>query len=421
MVQTHAEPAGHPYDDIPEAVKRMTPVTNFDEIQDILGSRDFAMAGRDNSMPFFFRTLIMLEGNEHSDRRRSEAKHFRPEVLVNDHSRDVHGAIDFVLRERIGGATAGEVVRVELVEFVMRVQTLVMARFVGLALPDDDDAQLSDDLDALVAIMPIVNKSGALTWTRKDLIEETNVARHAVMEWNDRFVMPAIRRLRSQSHPAGHADGLLGTLVELYDPGTWDGEQIAREARVFMTAGVRTSAHTVLDALPHLIEWREAHPEAVEQSLDTSSDFLNRVVSESLRLNAPNPTIMRRALASGETPSGVAYEEGQQFALYTGIGNRDTSVFGEDANEFNPLRTPRKGVPLWGFGFGHGHHACIGRSLALGRVSPDGAQHGYEGSTVTTLRELVRHGVQPVPGEEPHYEEDTFKKMCATYPAYLRG
>jgi hypothetical protein len=46
--------------------------------------------------------------------------------------------------------------------------------------------------------------------------------------------------------------------------------------------------------------------------------------------------------------------------------NRDRSVFGDDAEEFDPRRTTPDGVPGYGLSFGSGMHACIGQDLAAG-------------------------------------------------------
>ena len=52
--------------------------------------------------------------------------------------------------------------------------------------------------------------------------------------------------------------------------------------------------------------------------------------------------------------------------------NRDQSVFGDDAADFNPDRTLLEGVAPWGLSFGQGMHSCIGQDLASGVTFEDG-------------------------------------------------
>ena len=415
MISAATAPAQHPYEDIPEALRRMTPVTDFFQIHDALGSRDFAMGGRDQSMPFFHNSLITKEGDEHSAERRTLGRHFRPAFLVDYVESHVQEALELFVEPLAAEIRDGQPVSVELVKLVFQMQTLIMARFLGLPLEGDVRAAVDD----LAARMPLVNKAGALLWSRNEPITEMDKVRHAVVEFNDRYVMPAVRRALDKQD--GEATTFVETLVEAFDPATSDGEWIAREARVFITAGVRTTATAVLETIPYLIEWYRTHPESIELALDPTNDFLIRAVSETLRINVSSPAIIRKAVASGQTKHGLTYERGESFALYTGISHLDERVFGPEPHAFNPDRVPLEGVPLWGHAFGHGHHACIGRALALGRPRGDSATRSYEGAAVGMLRRLTELGVGYVPGRDLRYVSDTFKRMCEEFPAYLGG
>jgi cytochrome P450 len=415
MISAATAPRQHPYEDIPETLRRMTPVTDFFQIQDALGSRDFAMGGRDQSMPFFHNTLITKESDEHSAERRALGRHFRPAFLVDYVDPHVQEAFRLFVDPLTAGIRDGEPVIVELVDLVFHMQTLIMARFLGLSLEGDVKAAVHD----LAGRMPLVNKAGALLWSRNEPIAEMDKVRHAVVEFNDRYVMPGVRRALEKQD--GEPTTFIETLVEAFDPTTSDGEWIAREARVFITAGVRTTAISVLDTIPYLIDWYRTHPESIELALDPTNDFLIRAVSETLRINVSSPAIIRKAVASGQTKHGLRYEAGESFALYTGISHLDEAVFGPEPEAFNPDRVPLEGVPLWGHAFGHGHHACIGRALALGRPRGDATTRSYEGAAVSMIRRLTELGVGYVPGRDLRYKSDTFKRMCEEFPAYLGG
>jgi cytochrome P450 len=402
---------GHPDADLPDAVRQMTPVTSFGLIREILGSRDFALAGRDHTRPFLLRTIGLTEGAEHLARRRLEASLFRPALLGARHARTVDDAIDSLMRPLFG---SGETATADLVQLVFAIESLIMARFVGIELPGDELSAVED----LVPRMRHVNDGQSLVWSRNDPVEDAWRVRRELVAFTERYLMPAIdRAIRDRG--TRNPETVIETLAAAYDPTTWDGELICREAWTYMAAGVQTSTYTILDALALLLDWLGSHPQDKPRVLDPSSDFLSRVVSESLRLNVPNPAIFRIALRPGVTTGGFPYQEGQEFALYTGIADRDTAVFGPDADQFNPDRQVPEGVPRWGFAFGHGHHACIGRTLALGRPAPR-AESLFEGSTVSILRAFVSCGAAYVAGDAPTYRGDTFKAAFQRFPVCLR-
>jgi cytochrome P450 len=271
--------------------------------------------------------------------------------------------------------------------------------------------------------MGYVNRAASLVFSRQDPIEEASELRHGLTAFMDSFIMPAIRRRRSVDRDSSAlGSDLIGSLVQAYDPATsmWDGELIAREAWNYMAAGVKSTVNTTMDALVHLLEWAESDPDAVRLAVDPSSDFLNRVVAESLRLHVPNPAITRRAIRPGHTALGRSFDEGQEFVLYIPIAHLDEAIFGPDPERFNPYRVTLDGSPLWGLAFGHGHHACIGRGLALGRFDVRGDFRGYEGVTVDVLRSLLKLGVQYPEGKRPTYRQDTYmKRLFESFPIRL--
>jgi cytochrome P450 len=401
---------------LPARVRQMTPVTGYREIREILGSRDFSPAARERHRPFVLGTLALSEGTEHAQRRRLEAPLFRPGILLTRHSDNVNQATRSLIRPLFDKGLGGSV-KVDLVDLVVRLESFIMARFVGLVMPDDPLMAIDD----LCRRMSKINEMASLPWSRRlsplDTVQDAWRLRHDMVEFADIYLMGAVERAirRDRSSPP---ETVIETIVDGFDPHRMDGELILREAWTFMAAGVQTSAFSILDAVPHLLAWFDKHPEGVQRALDQGSDFLGLAVAESLRLNIPNPAILRVALRDGVTPSGRAYKADDEFVLHTAGANRDPAFFGDDVNEFNPDRVVKEGVPRWGFSFGHGHHACIGRPFALGRAT-DGNAPEFEGSTVSILRALIACGLSYVPGDPPVFREDTYKAAFKTFPALL--
>ncbi|KZV45006.1 hypothetical protein F511_25077 [Dorcoceras hygrometricum] len=89
------------------------------------------------------------------------------------------------------------------------------------------------------------------------------------------------------------------------------------------------------------------------------------IINETLRLYPPAVAMMRRTsenvkLGRLEVPANT-----QLFLPMTAV-HHDTDTWGDDANEFNPLRfaEPRKHLASF-FPFGLGPRICVGQNLAL--------------------------------------------------------
>jgi cytochrome P450 len=100
---------------------------------------------------------------------------------------------------------------------------------------------------------------------------------------------------------------------------------------------------------------------------------------ESLRLHQPVPTLLRIALKDVTLASGRKIAKDERIALFFTPANRETGVFGADANEFNPYRVAPPKLQPWGLTFGGGVHMCIGRPLATGMFNRVDDRNGTEG------------------------------------------
>ncbi|XP_044964748.1 cytochrome P450 709B1-like [Hordeum vulgare subsp. vulgare] len=184
----------------------------------------------------------------------------------------------------------------------------------------------------------------------------------------------------------GYGNDLLGLMLEAcaaeggHTP-ILSMDEIIDECKTFFFAGHDTSSHLLtwtMFLLSTHPEWQEKLREEVLRECGSevpTGDMLNKLhlvnmfLLETLRLYAPVSLIQRKAGSDLEV-GGIKVPEGTVLTIPIATIHRDKEVWGEDANEFKPMRF-ENGVARAGkhpnalLSFSSGPRSCIGQSFAM--------------------------------------------------------
>ena len=116
--------------------------------------------------------------------------------------------------------------------------------------------------------------------------------------------------------------------------------------------------------------------------------------------------------------SGAALTDQDRVVIDLAAANRDQSIFGADADAFNPARSIPRGHFPFGLTFSSGVHTCLGRDLDGGVVAKpdtDPAKHQY-GLIALLIASLFDAGVRPDPQRPPTPDIHTQRPNWGSYP-----
>ena len=164
-----------------------------------------------------------------------------------------------------------------------------------------------------------------------------------------------------------------------------------QECSAFVNLLAAAGAETTAKLLGHAVYLLWKHP---EQRAECFGDprLLPATIEETLRYEAPSQFQGRVALRES-TWHGVSIPVGARVALVTGSASRDEREY-PDADRFDIHRRREREIY-----FGHGHHVCIGKSLA---------------------RLETRIALEEVAARFPNYEVDE-SGITRTYQAHVKG
>lgn len=198
----------------------------------------------------------------------------------------------------------------------------------------------------------------------------------------------ALARVNDRLENGSERDDLLAKLQSAKDDrGEHMGKmELTAEALTQLIAGSDTTSNTSCAIVHHLC----THPHAMKKLQDeldrelkhseevplyadvVELPYLQAVISESLRYHSTSSIGLPRSIPpGGATVAGKFFPEGTVVSVPAYTIHRDKSIFGSDAEEYNPDRwlTKRKELEPYFIPFSHGPRACVGRNVAMQELS----------------------------------------------------
>ncbi len=392
-------------------------VSTYHDVEHALRINDLKQSLYDEGKILMDKVLVTLHGDEHRQRRSIESQLFRKNFFRVYENEVFPGLLGETLDQFLTETA------LDLKELGYRIMVHLSLSFAGIDRIDGT-VEEADAQHRLLIQLGQAATIGQFKGDREPIFQEI---REAIDEFRERFFLPSrARRLALlEQHRAGELgeDALprdILTILLMHDAElAMPDELMVREVAFFYLAASHTSVHTLVHATNELFNWCKKEDKTPSEVV-ADPHRLQRFVLESMRLHPSSPEAWRRAEAEITLADGRVVPLGDKVVVDLQTANRDTSVFGEDAAEFNPLRSIQGRVSPAGMSFGGGMHVCLGMNLVAGTVlrdgeSPNPDNHQY-GTITLIMKELIERGMRPNPDKPPQKIEASERDVWAIYP-----
>ena len=395
-------------------------ITTFAEARQAYRHKDLRQALYDAGEVIMEDVLVNLHGDDHRARRRVENRLYRRETFFH-YERD--------LFPDIIAATVDPYIAEGRAELVSLGHQLMM-NLAALTAGVDRPAGTPEETFRLYDYLKVFIEGATLAHYTGDIDAKRAEVERALDAFGDEFLVPGIDRRRAalSEMAAGERDpddlprDVLAILLQHEDELGLTFEAIRREVAFYLLAGAHTSATAFTRVTHNVLQWLAEHPADVEL-VRTDRHFVQRATHETIRLQPSSPVAMRWALDDVELASGRLIPRGAKVVIDLISVNRDRSVFGDDAEAFDPRRRTPDGVAAYGLSFGLGMHACIGQDLAAGLILRDGQdldEHLF-GLVPVAVQYLFDHGARVDPDDPPEMDASTSRPYFGRYPIRFDG
>ena len=392
-------------------------VSRYHEVEHALRINDLKQSLYDEGKILMDKVLVTLHGDEHRQRRSIESQLFRKNFFRVYESQVFPGLLQETLDQFLTTSS------LDLKELGYRIMVHLSLSFAGI----DRVEGTVEEADAQHRLLIQLGQAATIGQFKGDREPIFQEIRGAIDEFRERFFLPSrSRRLGLiEDYRAGNISeedlprDILTILLMHDEELAMPDELMVREVAFFYLAASHTSVHTLVHATNELLKWCEKTDQTPAQVV-ADTHQLQRFVLESMRLHPSSPEAWRRAEAEIILANGQIVPEGDKVVIDLQTANRDTTVFGEDAADFNPLRSIEGRVSRAGMSFGGGMHVCLGMNLVAGTMlregeAPNPDNHQF-GTITLIIKELIERGMRPNPDSPPTKIEASERDVWATYP-----
>jgi len=360
--------------------------------------------------------LVTLHGKEHQDRKRLETKIFRRDFMQYFEQE----LLPDMLAETITPYLESR--ELDVVEFGYRVMIHLAIAFAGI----DRQAKTIEETETLLKLIRVFGQAATLGQIKGDPEPvKQEISDHLKLFETD-FFLPSfdkrealVRQWRDGIiSDAALPRDVLTLLIQNDDNLSLDRDTIMRESAFYYLAGAHTSVHSLTHLVHHLLTWCDDHP-ADRARLASDISLVQRFAHESFRLHPSSPVAKRRALQALTLPDGTDAAADDIVIVDLRSANRSPTLFGADADKFNPFREAPASIQLHGISFGSGAHVCIGRNLAAGVLQSSASQAPQYGTITLIAHRLLTAGIKHHPMESPRLNAQINRETWEYYPAVL--
>lgn len=395
-------------------------VNTFDDARECYRSKDLRQALYDAGEVIMEDVVVNLHGDEHRQRRRLENRLFRRDTFFAYEREMFPGIIEATVRPYVDEG------RAELVSFGHQLMMNLAALTAGVDRPKgtpEETFHLYDYLKTFIEGATLAHYTGDKDAKAAEVLDR-------LARFDEEFLVPGIARRRAlldqlAAGEIGEDDlprDVLMVLLRNEDAIPLSHESLRREIAFYLLAGAHTSATAFTRVMHNVFTWLDEHPDDADR-VRTDRVFVQRATHETIRLQGSSPVSQRWALADIELASGVRIARGDKVVIDLLTANRDPSVYGPDADVFDPDRELADGVAPWGLSFGQGMHACIGQDLAAGLVFLPGEteEDHLFGLVPVAVQTMFDHGCRPDPNDPPEMDASTTRPYFGRYPVVFTG
>lgn len=393
-------------------------IDTYEDAREAYLSRDLSQGGYTDGEVVMADVLITLHGEDHRTRRRLENRLFRREAFFHYENELFPGIIQETLGPHIAAGKA------ELVSLSHQLMMNLSALTAGVDRPEGTPEESFRLYDYL---MTFIEGATLAHYIGDKKAKQAEIGR-SLAAFDEEFLVPGIARRTGLIND--FKDGrisedvlpqdVLTVLLRNEDSLNLPHQVILREVAFYLLAGAHTSATAFTRTMHHIFQWLENNPEHQEKLM--SPGFIQRCVHETIRLQPSNPVSERWAEKDIQLASGLTVGKGSWVVLDLIQINRDRSIFGDDAEEFNPERVLPPSVAEHGLSFGLGMHACIGKDLAAGVLRQGSGDTDTHLNGVVTLAvgSMFENSCRPDPNDPPEMNPSTSRPYFGRYPVIFR-